>query len=122
MNYLTPPKWCPNAIATQQGWRHPKTKELLVSLRGLQDMLNVSKEQIEPVEDPIEEKVILELKPIEIETQEEITLKSESVEVVVSSVPLESCETASITIELDKSSASIETPVKRSRGRPKLIK
>ena len=27
-----PPAWEPNAVPTDTGWRHPETKELLVSL------------------------------------------------------------------------------------------
>lgn len=32
VNY--PPSWCPDAIPSDRGWRHPKTGELLVSVRG----------------------------------------------------------------------------------------
>ncbi len=28
-----PPKWQPDAIPSKQGWRHPKTNELLVSVK-----------------------------------------------------------------------------------------
>lgn len=30
----TPPSWCPDAVPSDRGWRHPKTGELLVSVRG----------------------------------------------------------------------------------------
>ena len=29
-----PPSWCPEAVASDRGWRHPITGELLVSVRG----------------------------------------------------------------------------------------
>ena len=29
-----PPKWCKDAVPSDKGWRHPKTGELLVSVRG----------------------------------------------------------------------------------------
>ena len=29
-----PPSWCPDAVPSDRGWRHPKTGELLVSVRG----------------------------------------------------------------------------------------
>lgn len=53
MKYLTPPKWAPNAIATDQGWRDPSTGELLVSYRGLKKMIENATEALDeptPVE------------------------------------------------------------------------
>lgn len=29
----TPPSWCKDAIPTPLGWRHPRTNELLISIR-----------------------------------------------------------------------------------------
>lgn len=29
-----PPSWCPDAVPSDRGWRHPVTGELLVSVRG----------------------------------------------------------------------------------------
>lgn len=34
-DFKNPPSWAPNAIATEKGWVDPKTKELLVSIKGL---------------------------------------------------------------------------------------
>lgn len=39
---IVPPRWCKNAIATKDGWRHHKTGELLLKRRGLLDELEVS--------------------------------------------------------------------------------
>lgn len=30
----SPPSWCPDAVPSDRGWRHPVTGELLVSVRG----------------------------------------------------------------------------------------
>jgi hypothetical protein len=35
----TAPSWAPDAVASPQGWRHPKTGELLVSYKGLDKVL-----------------------------------------------------------------------------------
>lgn len=35
MSNSIPPRWAPNAIATERGWVDPKTKELLVANRNL---------------------------------------------------------------------------------------
>ena len=32
--YNKPPAWCPDAVPSDRGWRHHKTGELLVSVRG----------------------------------------------------------------------------------------
>ena len=32
--YNKPPAWCPDAVPSDKGWRHHKTGELLVSVRG----------------------------------------------------------------------------------------
>lgn len=34
-----PPKWAPNAVATDRGWEDPNTGELLVSIRGLKSKI-----------------------------------------------------------------------------------
>ena len=41
MSYLNKkPKWCPTAIATEQGWVNSLNGELLVSLRGLKSKID----------------------------------------------------------------------------------
>lgn len=50
--FNTPPNWCPDAIPSDRGWRHPVTKELLVSVRG--GVKLAPKEVLElPVEEPV---------------------------------------------------------------------
>jgi hypothetical protein len=39
MSNLTPPNYCKDAVATNRGWEHPKTGELLVSVKGLLEKL-----------------------------------------------------------------------------------
>lgn len=38
-DYLTPPVYCPDAIATDVGWINPKNGELLVSVRNLRQKI-----------------------------------------------------------------------------------
>ena len=39
----TAPAWAPDAVASPQGWRHPKTGELLVSYKGLDKIVETPK-------------------------------------------------------------------------------
>ena len=32
--YIQPPKWCADAVPSPEGWKHPKTGELLISIPG----------------------------------------------------------------------------------------
>lgn len=91
---LVPPDWCADAVATNEGWRDPKTSELLVSLPGL---LRFQEEYVAPeaivteqleVEVPlIDETVIPEVEsltePVESETVEVITEETKEPEVEV---------------------------------------
>jgi len=49
-----PPKWAKDAVASPQGWRHPRTKELLVARRGLvvDEVVEVVEEKPKPVKKP----------------------------------------------------------------------
>ena len=101
---MSPPKWAPHAIATEQGWVNPKTKELLISIKGLKSKL----EALQP-------SVILEIEntvdcPVE-NTFVEITTEEMSTEVklVLEPVSEETVET-------------VELSEKRKRGRPKTNK
>lgn len=40
MSNQSPPKWAPNAVPTEYGWVNPKTGELLVSKKGLTDVVS----------------------------------------------------------------------------------
>lgn len=55
MSKYNPPYWHPTAIPSNEGWRDPNTKELLVAFNGLKDKINLT-EKIEYVsvlsEDP----------------------------------------------------------------------
>ena len=60
-----PPAWEPNAVRTDTGWRHPETKELLVSLiKGCHPDAYKSEEQ-EDVEEVAEESEVTEEQPKE---------------------------------------------------------
>jgi len=43
--YKTAPTWAPDAVASPQGWRHPKTGELLVSYKGLDTIVEEPKKE-----------------------------------------------------------------------------
>jgi hypothetical protein len=45
-----PPKWAKDAVASPQGWRHPRTRELLVARGGL--VVDVEEKVVE-VKEPI---------------------------------------------------------------------
>lgn len=91
MKNLTPPKWAPNAVATEQGWTDPKTGEILVSLKGL-------KSKIEAAQPPA---VVLD-----IETPVECPVENTFVEITTEPV-------------LEKPKVVEEVSEKRGRGRPK---
>lgn len=59
MKNLTPPSWAPYAIATDQGWTHPKTGEILVSYRGLKTRIDAQmKSQMEFSEPTVEDATV----------------------------------------------------------------
>lgn len=45
-DFLKPPSYCPDAIATDVGWISPKTGELLISVRNLRQLIK-DKEQLD---------------------------------------------------------------------------
>jgi hypothetical protein len=119
MKNLTPPKWAPYAVATEQGWVHPKTGEILISLRGLKS--RIEKEQPSVV--------------LEIETPAECPVENSFVEITTEESP-EVIENAFVQIitepSYEGSVATLEpvseetkvveaVPEKRGRGRPKKI-
>lgn len=66
---LTPPNWQKDAVATAQGWKHPKTGELLVSYKGLDKILG---EMAKPAPAKKATKKVAEVE-VEVETVEEPT-------------------------------------------------
>lgn len=60
MKNLTPPKWAPYAVATEQGWTNPKTGEILVALKGLKSRIEAVVEAAQPpvmvldIDNPVE--------------------------------------------------------------------
>ncbi len=71
-----PPKWCADAIASPEGWRHPRTGELLISMRGIRVPV---KEEVKPEvqeqpnllevmpEEPVIDETVKEEKPTLVE-------------------------------------------------------
>lgn len=69
MRHRNPPRWCPDAIATNRGWKHPKTGELLVSVKGLVVPVVIEiADNPEPVENTF----------VELETKESVTFEMEA--------------------------------------------
>lgn len=62
--HQNPPKGNPDAVATKQGWRHPQTRELLVSVRGLavaaEPVIEEVKQEEVVVEQPVVETLVVE--------------------------------------------------------------
>lgn len=56
MSKLNPPKYAPDAIATNRGWETPKG-ELLVSYKGLKDKIDATKKPAKKIVTP-EPKVV----------------------------------------------------------------
>lgn len=44
----TPPAWCKDAIPTPLGWRHPRTNELLISIRLDMSLFESKEEETNP--------------------------------------------------------------------------
>lgn len=102
MKNLTPPKWAPYAIATERGWVHPKTGELLVSLKGLKS--RIEKEQPAAV-------------VLEIEPTVECQVENAFIEITTNSGSEDSkTELAPAPEELKEIEPVLE---KKGRGRPK---
>ena len=77
------PRWCPTAVATEQGWVNSLNGELLVSHRGLKSKIDAEtvQTQVAPVEIQeevimqVQEEVKVELTPVQVEVQEETIKK-----------------------------------------------
>jgi hypothetical protein len=72
----TKPRWCPTAVATEQGWVNSLNGELLVSHRGLKSKIDAEDASSAPVEVPvvIQEEVIMQV-------QEEVKVEVAPVQV-----------------------------------------
>ena len=104
MRDQTPPKWAPNAIPTRYGWANPRTGEILIARRDLQNPVAgfVRNRPYTPSETVNPPEVILEV------DNEEKSV--ESVFVEISTEP-----------QLEADSVIDETknePPKKRRGRP----
>lgn len=64
MTKYNPPYWHPTAIPSNEGWRDPNTKELLVAFNGLKDKINLT-EKIEAVSVLSEEPPVVDVIPTE---------------------------------------------------------
>ena len=112
MKNLSPPKWAPYAVATEQGWVHPKTREVLISLRGLKSRIEAAQPSV----------------VLEIESPEECAIDSTFVEITTAESPAvieistePSFEGSVATVEpvSEEIKETEVVPEKRGRGRPK---
>ena len=71
------PRWCPTAVATEQGWVNSLNGELLVSHRGLKSKIDAELpvEIKEEVIMNVQEEVKVELAPDQVEVKEETIKK-----------------------------------------------
>lgn len=76
------PRWCPTAIATEQGWVNSLNGELLVSHRGLKSKIDAETiSQVQEVEIQeevimqVQEEVKVQLEPVQVEIKEETIKK-----------------------------------------------
>lgn len=109
MSNLMPPRYCPDAIPTPRGWVHPRTGELLVSMKGL----NVAALQNKPVSvAELIAEVKAEAVPVVEPVVEEVTEDEEVIKDPISGAIL--APEASDEVEPEQSTE----PVKRKGGRP----
>lgn len=75
----TKPRWCPTAVATEQGWVNSLNGELLVSHRGLKSKIDAEVVPPAPIQEEvimqIQEEVKVELAPVQVEIKEETIKK-----------------------------------------------
>ena len=73
------PRWCPTAVATEQGWVNSLNGELLVSHRGLKSKIDAEEVPPAPIQEEvimqIQEEVKVELTPVQVEIKEETIKK-----------------------------------------------
>lgn len=112
MRHQNPPRWQPDAIPTNRGWVHPRTGELLVSVKGLLNKQNIKPEKTEkPVILDIKEKTeVVDNVFVELEIDDLKTLECD---------PIPSIEIVNEEITKEANIEEIETEPVRRRGRPK---
>lgn len=98
--YIQPPKWCADAVPSTEGWRHPKTGELLISMPGGIPM------QVQESEKPVIKETVQE--PVINELVDEKSVIDETVEGEVGLIQ----ETDSQPVTLNEGE-----PVKKTRAR-----
>jgi hypothetical protein len=108
-DYLQPPSYCPDAIATDVGWINPRNGELLISVRNLRQKI-AQKEEVVVREDyrsPTQK--ILDAMTEQLVGQTLVDDRSETQKVLDA-------------ITEQQISDTIQETVKRGRGRPKKVK
>jgi hypothetical protein len=108
MSNQSPPKWAPNAIPTIFGWADPKTGELLVSKKGLSNVVSNYRRNSRPSKDELLSTIDVTL---DISTSDDL-VESTFVDLEVEPAELEDA------VEKDESPVLEEVKPRRP-GRPK---
>jgi hypothetical protein len=95
MSKLTPPKYAPDAVATNRGWE-TSSGELLVSFKGLKDKLDAAKKPAKSVVTPKAKVVKVEDVVVEESTDDSVDFES------MTKDELESWARDNLDLELDK--------------------
>lgn len=110
----TKPLWAQNAVATKFGWQDPVTKEVYVSIRGLDERL--AAEQAINVEAPV-----VEVKePMNPDFVAPVEVAAEPVEVVEVVEVVEIVEKKEIVMQETAPEVEVKVPAKRGR-KPKAL-
>lgn len=122
MRHKNPPKWCPNAIATSRGWVHPKTGELLVSIKGLdkpnQTIIPNRKITQHIVLEITEKPTVIDTVSVELETKDTPILNLDSIS--ESEICQDKISESKMSVELVTETPQKESiQIKKKAGRPK---
>lgn len=121
---LTPPVYCPDAIATDVGWINPKNGELLVTVRNLRQRIAEQALAVEHKREDVkpEAEIVDVQQPVDdrSDTQKAFVVVPEQVEEIQAESVTITKENNNITIGIEESTEVAEAVNKPKRpGRPK---
>lgn len=121
---LTPPVYCPDAIATDVGWINPKNGELLIAVRNLRQRIAEQALAVEHKREDVkpEAEIVDVQQPVDdrSDTQKAFVVVPEQVEEIQAESVTITKENNNITIGIEESTEVAEAVNKPKRpGRPK---
>lgn len=120
-DFLKPPSYCPDAIATDVGWISPKTGELLISVRNLRQRIKDNEQPPEYIEEsPSDLQVMLDkltTYTISQPKEDERSVTQKILDNMTSNLPQKEDDRTDTQKILDTMTEQQEK--KRGRGRPK---